>query len=114
MLNRVEAKELQDKLIIIYKFISHQKHLKRFFDYNPPPIRSEAVKKLLKSPESEKILKGAILELEKIINPGVEKSEDLLHHILNREDVEFIAKRYGMRDSWDLNKLDIEKLIKRI
>lgn len=113
MLNKVEAKELQDKLIIIYKFISHQKHLKRFFDYHPP-IRSEAVKKLLKSPESEKILKEAILELEKIINPRVEKSEDLLHHILNREDVEFIAKRYGMRDSWDLNKLDIEKLIKRI
>ncbi|MDI6881557.1 MAG: hypothetical protein QMC86_01795 [Methanothermobacter sp.] len=113
MLNRIEAKELQDKLIILYKFISHQKHLKGFFDY-APPIKSEAVRRLLKSPGSEEIIKEAILELERIINFRVEKSEDLFHHILNREDVEFIAKRYGMRDSWDLNKLDIEKLIRRI
>ncbi|HIH61176.1 MAG TPA: hypothetical protein HA298_00580 [Methanobacteriales archaeon] len=113
MLNRIEAKELQDKLIIIYKFISQQKHLKRFFDYNPPE-QSELIKRLLKSPGAEKILKEAILELEKIIDPGVEKSEDLFYHVLNREDVEFMARRYGMRDSWDFNKLNIEKLLKRI
>jgi len=113
MLTRNKAKELQDKLIIIYKFISHQKHLRGFFNYKPS-IKSDSIKRLLKSPESDRILKEAIIELEKIIDPSVEESEDLFYKILNREDVEFIAKRYWMKDSWDLNKLDIEKLLKRI
>ncbi|MDI9624009.1 MAG: hypothetical protein QFX38_03885 [Methanothermobacter sp.] len=113
MLSRDKAKELQDKLIILYKFISHQKHLEGFFDYSPP-TKSDYIKRLLKNPESDKILKEAIIELEKIIDSEVEKSEDLFQNILNREDVEFIAKRYGMKDSWDLNKLNIEKLLKKI
>ncbi|BAW30880.1 MAG TPA: hypothetical protein PLO64_06455 [Methanothermobacter sp.] len=113
MLSREEAKELQDKLIIIYKFISHQKHLKGLFGYRPPMV-SNLVEKLLKTSGSEKILKEAIMELETIIKPDTQKSEELFYHIINREDVEFIAKRYGMKDSWDLKRLKIEKILRKI
>lgn len=113
MLNREEAKELQDKLIIIYKFISQQKHLETIFGYKPPRA-VKLVEKLLKTPKSKEILKDAIIELETIIKPDTKKSEELFHHIINREDVEFIAKRYGMKDSWDLEKLNIEKILKKI
>jgi len=113
MLTRGEAKELQDKLIIIYKFISHQKHLKGLFGYRPPMV-SNLVEKLLKTPGSDEILREAIMELETIINPEAQRSDEFFYHIINREDVEFIAKKYGMKDSWDLKRLKIEKILKRI
>lgn len=127
MLKTDDVVELQEKLFIIYKYISQQKSLKNFFyqgledempkrDLSSNPI----VKELIEMEDSMEILKECILELETMKPPklrndsGITDKDDLFHFLLIETDNEYLCMKYNLKDSNEIEKLNIEHLIELI
>jgi hypothetical protein len=127
MLSGENAQELQEKLIIIYKFISQDKLMRNFYfsglekdmpsknlDENP------LIKKLLQMDNSQDMIKECIMELDKLKPRKFGEEEDLegfkdkFDYIINKENIEYTCKKYGLRDCAEIEKLDIENLIELI
>lgn len=127
MLKTDDVVELQEKLFIIYKYNSQQKSLKNFFyqgledeipkrDLSINPI----VQELTKMEDSMEILKECILELEDMKPPklknnsGITDKNELFHFLLIETDIEYLTMKYGLKDSDEIEKLNIESLIELI
>jgi hypothetical protein len=119
--------ELQEKLIIIYKFISQKRLLNKFFfegleDQIPSRDLSSnpMVKEIVEMDDSSQILRECILELEEI-NPSrfkeaydIEDYEDLFQMILFKNNVESLCVKFGLKDCDEIEKLNINNLIEII
>ncbi|GAB6055950.1 hypothetical protein JCM15415_12660 [Methanobacterium movens] len=122
MLNGKEALELQEKLIIIYKYISQERLMKKFYldgledSLTSPKMDSNLlVKKLIQKEDAPEILKESILALEEIkarFNIS-EKATDF-ENIINQENLDYLCRRYGLKDCREIEKLDLSKLINAI
>lgn len=127
MLKIEEVLELQEKLIIIYKYISQKRLLGAFFysgledqipsrDLSSNPL----VKKVVEMEESENMLKEAILELEEMLPSNFKDDYDPdefdneLQYILFKNDLESLCMKYGLKDSDEVEKLDIGALLELI
>ena len=127
MLKTDDIVELQEKLFIIYKYISQQKSLKNFFyqgledeipkrDLSINPI----IQELITMKESEEILKECILELESMKPPklrnnsGITDKNELFYYLLLETDIEYLTMKYGLKDSDEIERLNIEHLIELI
>ncbi len=89
--------------------------MERLFNYSIN-FRSELIDRLLEIPDCLKFLEDAIVELENFIDPETRELDNrtIFDHVLWRDDIEFLAKKYGLRDSWDIEKIDIEDLLDKI
>ncbi len=127
MLKTDDVVELQEKLFIIYKYISQQKSLKNFFYQgleNEMPKRdlskNTMVKTLVETENSIKILKECILDLESMKPPKLRKSNninnknELFHVLLLETNLEYLTMKYSLKDSDEIEKLNIEHLIELI
>ncbi len=127
MLKGQEALELQEKLIIIYKFISQDKLMKSFFFSgleNDIPHRNmddnPLVKKIVEMDDSQDILKACILELEQLKPRKFGEEDDLegfndkFDYLLHKYNLDYTCKKYGLKDCAEIEKLDIEGLIELI
>ncbi|MEW6010244.1 hypothetical protein HYG87_08560 [Methanobacterium alkalithermotolerans] len=122
MLTGKEALELQEKLIIIYKYISQERLMKKFYldgledSLTSPKMDSNLlVKKLIQKEDAPEILKESILALEEIkarFNIS-EKATDF-ENIINQENLDYLCRRYGLKDCREIEKLDLSKLINAI
>ena len=127
MLKTDDVVELQEKLLLIYKYISQQESLKNFFyqgledempkkDLSINPI----VQELISMEDSMQILKECILELEAMKpkklqnNYGITDKNELFHYLVIETDIEYISMKYGLKDSDEIEKLNIEPLIELI
>lgn len=127
MLKTDDVVELQEKLFLIYKYISQQKSLKNFFyqgledeipkrDLSNNPI----VQELTTMQESEEILKECILELESMKpkkfrnDSGITDKNELFYYLLLETDIEYLTMKYNLKDSDEIEKLNIEHLIELI
>jgi hypothetical protein len=108
----IEIEELEEQLILLYRFVSQINSLKRFYysgiDYKPVFKDDTGIlTELVENEESEEILKTCILELED--NKG---NKDLkFHEVLDSYDVEELYNKYELQDVVDVNKLDLKKIV---
>ncbi|WP_292613920.1 hypothetical protein [Methanobacterium sp. BAmetb5] len=108
-----EIEELQEKLLIIRRFISQEKGYKNFY-YQGINLKDKKtpvgwLNKLLELDDSEELLKNCIMELEDMkTNPRSFTPEEF-HEFLIDQDWKFLYKKYGMGTLEDVKKLDMER-----
>jgi hypothetical protein len=117
-LNQSEILELQEKLILIYKFINQERMYEKFFFEGFDIKKSfktdnKLISKLLEMKDPEEFLETCVIELEELKNG--EKIEYNIHNsfrdIVNELYTESLYHKYGMKDPDDVDKLDINKLL---
>lgn len=107
-----EIEELEEQLVLLYKFVSQYNSLKKFYyegvDIKPSfDDETGILKELVKNEDSEDVLKACIIELED--EKGNKNME--FHEILDSYDTEELHRKYGMSGVEDIGKIDIEKLM---
>lgn len=108
----IEIDELEEQLILLYRFVSQINSLRRFYysgmDYKPVFEDDTGIlKDLVDNEDSEEILKTCILEMEE--DKG---NKDLkFHEVLDSFDVEELYHKYDLQDVVDVNKLDLKKIV---
>lgn len=115
-LTKKEIEELQDKLMIVYRFISQEKKFKNFY-YDGIEVKdnlgddSGFLKKLMELDDSEELLKSCIIELEdmKRVEESFNPSE--FQEFMIELDWNRLYKKYGMKNLDDVKKLDLEMLL---
>lgn len=124
MLNKVQAVELQEKLIIIYKYLSQKKLLKKFFlqdldselfsrnlDGNPQ------VNKLVGMENAAAFLEESIMALEEIKKKSFDYDGDedaTVEEIINKINIDYLCKKYGLKDCQEIEKLKLSHLLEAI
>jgi hypothetical protein len=112
-LNLIEIEELEEQLVLLYRFISQNNTLKKFY-YEGVDIKpvfddeTGLLTKLTQLDDAEDILRNCIMELE-------ESKEDNelndFNEVLHSYDTEILYHKYGMSGVEDVDKLDIKKIV---
>ncbi len=115
-LNQKEVQELEEKLILIYRFINQERMYEKFFFEGLNVNKSfktsnELVNKLLEMKDPEEFLETCILELEELRTGEVHAS---FTDILDEQDFEYLHIKYGMKTYDDVDRLDIKGLLEFI
>jgi hypothetical protein len=111
-----EVEELQEKLLIVHRFIAQEKKFKNFY-YQGIDIKENIpsdqgiVYKLMELDDAEELLKNCILELEDMKRDGKSFNPSEFHEFLINQDWGFLYKKYGMKTSEDVGHLDLERLL---
>lgn len=122
-LTKKEIEELQEKLMLVYRFISQKNRFERFY-YQGVEVKSNLnnnslINKLMELDESEELLKSCIIELEGMKSEGMENSGESLSPVefqdfINNQEWNQLYKKYGMKTLEDVGKLDLEMLLELI
>ncbi len=117
-LNKNEIQELQEKLILIYKFINQERMYEKFFlkglDIKKSFKReNQLINKLLEMADSEEFLETCVIELEELKTGKTLKNESnhQFRDILEEQDFENLYHKYNMKSLDNVDKLDIRKLL---
>ncbi len=118
VLNRQELLELQEQLVIVYKLISQHRLMKKFYynglEYDDPFINnSELIREFMRTENPDLILKGSIMEIEKINNPELSDEIDFCD-ILNSFDLDLLKYKYRIEKPSDIDNLNIKSLLNQI
>jgi hypothetical protein len=113
-MSSVEIEELEEQLILIYRFVSQNNRLKRFYYQGvetKPSFEDDTgiLNELVQHEDAEEILKNSVLELEEMKH-GLEDIPEF-HEILDSYDTEVLYHKYGMDGVEDVGKLDLKKII---
>lgn len=108
----MDITELEEQLVLLYRFVSQINSLKRFYysgmDYKPIFEDDTGIlTDLVDNEDSEEILKTCILELEE--EQGNKDAK--FHEVLDSYDVEALYHKYDLQDVADVNKLDLKKIL---
>lgn len=110
-----DLQELQEKLILIYKFVAQEKLYETFFleDSNlekPYKYRNKLIKKLIEMDDPLDFLKICIIEVKEL--KGI-KPEDQISFIdiLEEQDTESLFKKYRLENLEDVEDLDLKLLL---
>jgi len=122
MLRGEDALELQEKLIIIYKYLKQERLMKKFYldglenNLSSPDLDSNPlVKKLIQKKDAPEILEESILALEEIkARFGFSEKVTDFEDIVNQENLDYLCRRYGLKDCREIEKLDLSNLINTI
>jgi len=112
MTESIDTNELEEQLILLYRFVSQINSLKKFYysgmDYKPVFKDDTGIlTELVENEDSEEILKTCIMELEE--DKG---NKDLkFYEVLDSYDVEELYNKYELQDMVEVNKLDLKKLV---
>ena len=117
-LSRQELMELQEQLVIVYKLISQHRLMKKFYyngvEFNDPFINnSELIQDFMEIENPEQILKGSIMEIEKINNPEL-SDETNFSDILDSFDMDLLKYKYRIEKPSDVDNLNIRPLLNQL
>jgi len=120
-LKKDELDDLEEQLILLYRFVVQNNTLKKFYYEGvdiKPSFKDETgiLTELIKNEDSEEILKTCIMELEELngTEEEVKKEENEVkkfHEVLDSYDIELLYKKYGMSGVDDVDKLNLEKIV---
>jgi hypothetical protein len=121
-LTKDEIYELQEELLLVYKFIYQNKMFKEFY-YQGIEVKQEdkddmgLINKLITMNGAEELLKNCVIELEEMKAGKVQSereinSDDKFQEIFSSQDWNFLYKLYGMKNLDDIKKLDLELMLK--
>lgn len=114
-INQDDVQELQEKIILLYKLVKQEKMFKKFFFEGTPyhrPFRykNRLINKLMELDDADEFLKKCIIELEEI--KGERSYEEIsFTHILEEYDRDYLFSKYGLRDIYDVDKLNLDLLL---
>jgi hypothetical protein len=113
-LKREELEELEEQLVLLYRFVSQNNTFKKFYYQGietQTTFKDETgiLTELVKNEDSEEILKTCIMEIETSKNDEEKLRE--FHEVLDSYDTEVLYNKYGMSGVEDVGKLDLEKII---
>lgn len=115
IIRKGEAREMQDKLIIIYKGLQQRRSFKKFFGEDLK--RNDFLDSLASKRGIDDLLREAIIELAEATREGHDYSEDeyrdLFDYLVNREPVESICMRYGIRGPDEIKLDDVAGVLSR-
>ena len=116
-----KLEELQEQLILIYKFISQHNRLKRFYyegvEFKEPIKGDDAtIRKLLELEDAEDVLQSCILELEeqktgKNTGDDDADSKAKFNEIMDSYDLNALFKKYDMKNLNDVGMLDMKRIL---
>ncbi len=116
-----KLEELQEQLILIYKFVSQHNKLKRFYyegvKFNEPIKGDDApISKLLELEDAEDVLQNSILELEeqktgKNIGENDVDNRVKFNEIMDSYDLNALFKKYGMKNLNDVGMFDMKQIL---
>jgi hypothetical protein len=115
-LTKIEMQELQDKLIIVYRFISQEKKFKNFY-YEGIDVKENFndetgfLNKLMELDDSEELLKSCIIELEDMKGGNDTLTPTKFQEFMMEQDWKLLYKKYGMKTIEDVEKLDLGMLL---
>jgi|BioPla2DNA2_1021312.scaffolds.fasta_scaffold00016_80 hypothetical protein len=115
-LNKKEIEEIQEKLLMVYRFISQNNTFNKFYcqglDVNYCSNHNESmVSKLMELDHSEELLKNCIIELEDMKTPEEPLNPENFQEFVLNQDWNLLLKKYGMKTLEDVRKLDLEILL---
>ena len=119
-LKKDELDDLEEQLILLYRFVVQNNTLKKFYYEGvdiKPSFKDETgiLTELIKNEDSEEILKTCIIELEELKGTEEEvkkeEKEVKFHEVLDSYDIELLYKKYGMSGVEDVDKLNLEKIV---
>ena len=115
-LKKDEFEELEEQLVLLYRFVAQNNTLKKFYyegmDFKPS-FKDETgiLTDLVMNKDSEEILKTCIMEFEESKqDTGHEKLKEF-YEVLDSYDMEVLYNKYGMSGVEDVDKLDINRII---
>lgn len=114
-----EVEELQEKLLIVHRIISQENRFKSFY-YQGIDVQKKfkedqgMISKLMELDDAEDLLKNCIIELEDMKRNGQTFTPAELHEFLMDQDWKFLYKKYGMKTSEDVGKLDLGMFLELI
>jgi hypothetical protein len=112
-ISKEDLQELEEKLVLIYKFINQEKIYEKFFldDELPRPFKyqSNLINQLLELEDAEEFLKTCIIELEEL--KGKKSAEISFQDVLAENDKDYLFLKYGLKDIYDVDKLDLDLLL---
>lgn len=111
-LKKEELEELEEQLVLLYKFVSQNNTLKKFYYEGvdiKPSFKDETgiLTELVKNEDSEEILKSCIMEIEEVKE---DEETRKFHEVLDSYDMEALYHKYKMSGVEDVGKLDLKKL----
>lgn len=111
-----QIEELQEQIILIYRAINQDKMFKRFFYDGSdvtwmPKNKDSIINKLNELEDPEDLLKKCIIELEEIKKGESFEDGITVHEIISSIDLEYLYKKYDMKNPQDIEKLDIKRLL---
>jgi hypothetical protein len=115
-LTKIEIEKLQEKLVIVYRFISQEKKYKKFY-YEGIEVKdhlnedSDFLNKLMNLDDSEELLKSCIIELEEMKSNGKSLSPAEFQEFMLEQDWNQLYKKNGMKTLEDVGKLDLDMLM---
>ena len=115
IIRKGDAREMQDKLIIIYKGLQQRRSFKKFFGEDLK--RNDFLDSLASKRGIDDLLREAIVELAEATREDHDYSEDeyrdLFDYLVNREPVESICMRYGIRGPDEIKLNDVAEVLSR-
>lgn len=111
-----EVEELQEKLLIVHRFISQKKKFKNFY-YQGIDVKENIpsdqgmLNKLMELDDADELLKNCIMELEDMKHNGKSFNPSEFQEFLTDQDWSFLYKKYRMKTFEDVGKLDLERLL---
>jgi|GEM_PF-353848 len=123
-LNKDEIYELQEKLLLLYKFIYQTKKFTEFY-YQGIKVKQKyeddvgLISELMAMDGAEELLKSCILELEEMKKEEKFEREELINsdnqfqQIYSSQDWNFLYRLYGIKNLDEVGTLDL-KLLRQI
>jgi hypothetical protein len=115
---REKLDELEEQLVLLYRFVAQNNSFKKFYYEGvdvKPSFKDETgiLTELISNDDSEEILKTCIMEIEGSKEEYNDETKEKLkfHEVLDSYDIEVLYHKYGMSGVEDVDKLDINKII---
>jgi hypothetical protein len=110
-----KLEELEEQLVLLYRFVSQNNSFKRFYYEGvdvKPSFKDETgiLNELISNDDSEEILKTCIMEIEESKHDKT-KDKLMFHEVLDSYDTEILYKKYDMSGVEDVDKLDLKKIV---
>ena len=111
-LTRDEIEILQEQLFLIYKVIHQNRMVNSFYfqGVESQSSPSKLINQINEFENPEEILKTCIVELEEIKEDKSLKTE-IFNEIIESYDISFLNKKYNIKKTEDLDKLNIRQLL---
>lgn len=110
-----DLQELQEKLILIYKFVKQEKLYEKFFfeDSNlerPYKYKNRLIEELVQMDDSVDFLKTCIIEVEELKGKKSGEENSFID-IMEEHDTESLFRKYGLELLEDVQDLDLSVLL---
>ncbi|MEG3224683.1 MAG: hypothetical protein BME94_03910 [Methanobacteriales archaeon Met13] len=110
-MNAQEATEVEEPLILIYRFLEENRLFKKFYGTGLATKKdNQILNRIIAEKDAEEIFRNCIMELEEI-RTGSKPSRGEFEEMIVSYDPSDSYRKYGMKGLGDIYKLDLKRII---